>query len=362
MRSMGVWGVCASGLLALGVGTASAEEFQESVSFDAETLVVTNLVGRIELHGNSGNEFRVEVHVRGEDASRELIQVEHDDGRRAVLDVVFPIRDEREYVYPELGRSECSFSMREGDNREGGWLHRFLGSVGGDQIRVRGSGRGLEVWADIEVYVPDGGNLRVHHGAGDVVASNVKGNLLLESQAGTIEAEGITGKFSGDTGSGHIVVRDVTGEAHCDTGSGRVEMTGVRGPIVYVDTGAGSVELRDIACEELSVDTGSGSVRAQGISADSANIDTGSGRVSIEFVHMGSGDFVVDTGSGGIDLVVPEDTSADIIAETGSGHLDIDVAGAEIRHRERDEAALRIGHGDAQIRLDAGSGSISIAN
>ena len=362
MKTVGICALLAAGWLVLGPGTALAEEFQESLSLDAETLIVTNLVGKIEIRGHSGDDFRVEVHVRGEDASRENIHIESDEGRRATVDVVFPLRDEREYVYPELGHSETSFSLHRGTQGEGGWLHRLFGAVGGDRVRVRGSGRGLEVWADLEILVPAGGGVRVYHGAGDIVATNVTGDLLLDSQSGTIEAEDVTGEFTADTGNGHIGVRNMTGEVNCDTGSGHVEMIGVRGPVVHVDTGSGNVELRDVACEDLSVDTGSGTVHAYEIAAEEANIDTGSGGVSAEFVHMGRGDFVIDTGTGGIHLILPADASADIVADTGSGRIDIDVADAEIRHRERDEVALRVGRGDARVQLDTGSGSISIGN
>ncbi|MEZ4650865.1 MAG: DUF4097 family beta strand repeat-containing protein [Candidatus Eisenbacteria bacterium] len=354
--------VCAAAGVFLTGGPANAEEFDQSLELGAESVVLTNLIGKIEVHGHEGKEFRVDIHVRGEDADRKLLRIESDEGRRSVIDIVFPLDEERDFVYPPLGHSESSISVRSTGSHREGWLRHLLGSVGGDRIHVRGSGRGLEVWADVDVYVPEGGRLRVEHGIGRIEAEGVRGDLSLDINAGPIVAENVTGEVSADTGAGHINIADVTGELRCDTGSGNVEAERVRGPYVGVDTGSGNVALRDVTCEELVVDTGSGGVRGIGLSAEDANVDTGSGNVTLEFAHMGDGSFVVDTGSGGIDLILPEDASADVVAETGNGRVEVDVEGATFHHRDKEEVALEVGHGDARVSLDSGSGHISITN
>lgn len=345
-----------------GVGTARAEEFTESLRLESEVLVLRNLVGKVEVRPSAGSAFEVEVQVRGRDASRERIRIESDGNRRATVDVVFPLEEERDYVYPEID-GETSFSVQDAPGEhEGGWVRRLLGAVGSNQVRVRGSGSGLEVWADVHVLVPEGGILEIRHGAGDIAANGVHGELDLDSQSGRIIGEQVVGALTADTGSGDIFLQGVDGEVRCDTGSGNVEVADIRGPLLLADTGSGDVHLDGVICKSLRVDTGSGSVRGRGLSAEGADVDTGSGDVRLEFTAMGPGSFVVDTGSGGIDLLLPADASAEVVASTGSGGIDVDVAGAEVRSRGDDDVAFRVGSGDAHVELDAGSGRITVAN
>lgn len=330
-------------------------------SFDARSLTLVNLVGEIEVVGHDGDTFEVETKIQGEDADRVTIEIER--GRSALLLVRFPIDDERDYVYPKLGRrSRTSFSLpRHAHSDNGGWLQRLFGELRGNRIEVRGSGSGLEVWADLKVLVPRGAKLRVEHGVGNVIAEDVDGELFLETRAGSVDVESVRGDLLVDTGAGNITVYDLEGEFLADTGSGHVEAERIRGARININTGSGHVRVADVECEELRIDTGSGRVNAAGIGADEANIDTGSGSVTIEFVRMGDSDFIIDTGSGGIDILLPEDASAEILAETGSGNIRLDLTDPRIHHRERDEMALSIGGGDARIQLDTGSGGILIA-
>jgi DUF4097 and DUF4098 domain-containing protein YvlB len=83
--------------------------------------------------------------------------------------------------------------------------------------------------------------------------------------------------------------------------------------------------------------------------------------VTVALTRMGKGSFVIDTGSGSIDLQVPPDASADIRADTGSGGISLDLAQAKLRRHGRDEVAVTLGAGEARVTLDAGSGSIHIA-
>jgi len=102
-------------------------------------------------------------------------------------------------------------------------------------------------------------------------------------------------------------------------------------------------------------------VKARRIGADKAKIDTGSGSAELNLDRMGDGEFIIDTGSGSIKLVLPEGASARITADTGSGKVHNEIAGAKIRHKERDEIDMTVGDGDAKVTLDAGSGSITIS-
>jgi hypothetical protein len=334
-------------------------DFSHKESFDAGELRINNLIGEIRVEGHGGGSFEVEVNVRGRDASPERMEIRADKGARATLSVVFPLNEERNYVYPKLGsRSKTSFTVEKGDS----WIASLFGGLTGRRITVRGSGSGLEIWADVTVHVPQGATLHVKHGVGQVDASDVSGDLTLDTSSGRITARGIDGDLLADTGSGNVTVENVRGDVVVDTGSGSVEVTRASGSSLSVDTGSGSVEVGEIDTRSLSVDTGSGSVKAFAIRTDDANIDTGSGSVTLELDRMGDGDFIIDTGSGRISLSLPPGASADVVAETGSGGIDLDLdEGVKLTRRDDDEIAFVIGDGGARIRLDTGSGGIRIS-
>jgi hypothetical protein len=331
-----------------GVATSARAEFQEVASFAADSLTLENLIGEIRVEGG-GAEFRVQVDVRGGDASRESIRIEKKDGAAATLSVRFPLESERRYVYPRLGRgSKSTFEPGSG-------LKKIFGA---GRIKVSGSGSGMEVWADVTVTVPTNGSLRVRHGVGDVTVADVDGKIDVRVQSGAVSADGVRGELSVDTGSGRVEVADAEGPVNVDTGSGRVVLSGARGPEIEIDTGSGGVEAESVSCDLLSIDTGSGSVRAAAIRARKVSIDTGSGSVELRLDE--TGDVDIDTGSGSITLELPADASARIEAETGSGGIRVGRTGVELLRQERDEVAVKIGDGAAHMSLQTGSGSIKI--
>jgi len=344
-------------LVALTAAPAPAQP-TETFTFEAETLAIGNLIGAIDVEAASGSRFEVEVRVQGRDARPDSLRFERREGRRAALEVVFPIDRERRYVYPELGRGNSSFRLH--DRSDGGWLSELIDAVTSPEIRVVGSGDGLELWADLTVRVPAGGALEVRHGVGKVAASGLDADLRLDLMAGSFDGDALRGDLEIATGSGEVTLADIDGELLVDTGSGAVKIAHARGPRVVIDTGSGRVVIEDVDTGELLVDTGSGSVRAERIRADSSVVDTGSGSVVLALDRMGDGRFEVDTGSGSITLLVPPEASAEVQADTGSGGIHVELPSVQTLHRERDEMHFRIGAGAAQVRLDTGSGAIRV--
>jgi len=351
-----VLALLAAALIVPGIAQA---EFTHKESIDATELRLNNLIGEIQVEGHSGSSFEVEVRVQGRDASPERVQVRTDKGSRATLDVVFPLSEGRSYVYPKLGSgSKTSFTFEKNDS----WISSVLGGLNGRRITVRGSGSGMEVWADVTVRVPSGAKLYVRHGVGQVDALDVSGDLTLDTNSGGISARRIDGNLVADTGSGVVSIEEVRGKLIVDTGSGSVNALRCSGASVSIDTGSGSVEVEEIETRSLVIDTGSGTVKASAIRTDDANIDTGSGSVTLKLDEMGSGDFIIDTGSGRINLSLPPGASADVVAETGSGGIDIDLdESVRMTRRDDDEVSFVIGDGGARIRLDTGSGGIRIS-
>ncbi len=337
---------------------ALAREYEESFSFSGDELKIANMIGKVDVRSGSGDQIRVTVLVRGEDAESDMIEFEVDDGSIGELQIIFPTSDHKKYVYPELGSSSKTTIHFKNGNNDSSWLRKVFGM--GDKITVRGKGSGLEVWADVLVEVPEGRELKVKLGVGSIEAKDVQADLVLDTNSGAIYAMGITGDLLADTGSGHVKAHDINGEVHVDTGSGSVDIANCRSNSILVDTGSGKVKGNNLICSSLNIDTGSGSVRAHNVEADEAKIDTGSGSVSFQLNRMGTGRFVVDTGSGSIEMDLPEDASAKIYADTGSGSMNNHLQGAVVKNKERREMTLLIGDAEARVTLDAGSGSITV--
>ena len=362
IQDRGFRSIAVIGLLAmlLPVGRSLAAEFDETFEFEGRSLLISNLIGEVSVEGWSGRGYQVEVAVRGRDASRERVRIESDRGTRSRLAVVFP-KDERRYVYPALGRGQRSITVRRSDSSDS-WLRELLSAFSGRRIRVSGRGNGVEIWADVVVRVPDGGELRLEHGVGDVEAREVEADLELDVSAGKVAGEGLRGSILVDTGSGSVELTAVDGPIRIDTGSGPVRLQSADAPEVSIDTGSGTVTLSGVRTEVLVVDTGSGGVNAEGVSADEAQIDTGSGTVVLAMDAMGDGRFDIDTGSGSITLLVPAAASAEVEADTGSGGIAVDLPGIRTLYRERDEMKFLVGDGRASVRLDTGSGRIRVAS
>jgi len=347
-------------VLTLLSATAAAGEFTESFDLRADELKVINLIGEVLLEPADGDDFEVQVRVRGSDASREHIEFELDEGSDATLRVVFPLDNERRYVYPALGRGKSTLTFEHGEAGMGSWLGKVIKGLKGNKITVSGRGKGLELWADITIRVPRGRAADVRLGVGEIEAEGITGDLVLDINSGPVSARRVTGSVLGDTGSGSVNFSDIEGDVDADTGSGEVTIARCRGDRIHADTGSGTVHVEDAECDKLHVDTGSGAVTAMRIKSDAAHIDTGSGSVKLELLRMGGGKYIVDTGSGGITLIMPEDASARVSADTGSGSIKLDMPGVEIGRKDRDELRFTVGDGEARVILDAGSGNIRI--
>jgi hypothetical protein len=321
---------------------------QETHRVSGPEVAIYNLAGHVEVVAGTGSDVVVRVTRGGADASRLQVEVGTVQGRQA-LRVIYP---DDQVVYPELGRgSRTTVRVRD----DGTWSGE---GPRGDQVEIRGSGSGMEAWADLVVEVPDGKDFSLYLATGDSEVRGVSGEVLV------------------DTGSGSVDARDVTGALDVDTGSGSIDVANVRGSLM-VDTGSGSVTIENVAGDDISIDTGSGSVRGRGLESASLNVDTGSG--SIELDEVVATDVVLDTGSGGVDLVLlsdvdvldvdtgsgsvtihaPADLGGELDIETGSGGIDLDFP-VELSVMKRNEVSGTLGDGRGRIRIDTGSGGVRL--
>jgi hypothetical protein len=339
---------------------APAQDLNHEISLDADALDLVNLIGTIRIAAAPADRYEVRVEIKGRDADPDLVSVEVSEGSEARVRVRFATDRHRDWVYPALG-SGSRATIRESSGQDArNWLERLLFELGRKSVTVRGAGRGLEAWADVTVLVPRGKGADVSLGVGSIDADAVDGALKLATRSGSIAVADHRGALTADTGSGSVKVAGCEGALSVDTGSGSVVVSDHRGPSLHVDTGSGRVTIDRAETGKLHVDTGSGGVQARAIGADHGRIDTGSGGITLELDRMGEGPFVLDTGSGGVRLNLPAGASALINVDTGSGGIDARVPAAEVLEQSRGTLRLRVGDGKSNVRIDTGSGAVTI--
>lgn len=330
---------------AVGVAGPAPAGAQETMSLAGQRIAVHNLAGEVEVVRGSGPDVVVHVTRRGADGDRLAVRTGELQGR-ATLRVVYPAD---RIVYSGSDWRGRVTTRVDGD----GLLGR-----GGDRVEIAGSGRGLEAHADLRIEVPPGRDLEVRLAAGRMSASNLQGDLLLDNGSGRISVEDVEGRLSVDTGSGNVDVRGVRGSALIDTGSGSISVSDVRGDRIRIDTGSGSVRGGNLQADLVEVDTGSGGVVLTELLSADVRVDTGSG--SVELGLAADVDRLdVETGSGSVRVLATGDLGAEFEAETGSGRIDVGFP-LEVTSMRRNHVRGRIGDGDGRIRVETGSGGITL--
>jgi len=324
---------------------------QEVYRLPGDRVSVYNLAGRVEILPGEGPEVTVEVVRGGKDGDALEVRTGKVGGRSS-LQVVYPAD---RIVYERMGwGSRTQIRVRkDGTFGDRGWS---LG--GGHRVRISGSGRGLEAYADLRILVPAGKDVAVMLAVGRMDAVDLEADILMDTGSGKVTVQNVVGDVDVDTGSGSVVVEDVEGEVKVDTGSGEVEISGIRGNRVFVNTGSGSVTGSGVEAESLEIDTGSGSVELDRVSAAEISVDTGSGEVELSLLSDVDR-LMVDTGSGGVVIEVPEELGALVEIDTGSGGIQVDVPFSAVESK-RSYLRGRLGDGEGTILIETGSGGVRL--
>ncbi|MBL0939565.1 MAG: DUF4097 family beta strand repeat protein [Gemmatimonadaceae bacterium] len=358
VKSSGSTALCTTALLALTL-SSTAEAQTERRTLSGEHVAIYNIVGEVRLEPGSGRDVEVSVTMRGADAKRLRIDTRTVRGLPTLV-IDYP---EDEIVYRDNERSRWG-STDSRIREDGTW-----GSIEGSQsrrnwsdyrrIKVKGSGSGLEAWADIVVRVPDGRAVDAFLMVGSLSANGVRGDVRLDGSAARVTAERITGVLNVDAGSGGVTLRDIRGPLlDVDVGSGGITLEDVRSDRCTLDTGSGTVTGTNVSCADLSADSGSGGVRFTNASFSTVSVDVGSGGVSLDLTSSPRS-VSVESGSGGVTLSLPDNVNATLDIETGSGGITTDFP---IRTNRVERNSLRgtIGDGAGRISIETGSGSVRL--
>jgi len=341
------------GALLLSTPSLAATPGMSRQTLPGPDIAIYNLVGTLEVVRGDGSNVVAEVTTGGPDAGK--LQVVNGVLRgRPTLRVIYP--GDR-IVVPEFGaHSNSNMRVRDdgtfGDDRDEGDRDE------GREVRLSWNGPGIEARADIRLLVPAGKKVSIHWGHGKAALNKVDGKISLEGASLPVTATGVKGELRVEVGSGDVRVSDSQALISIETGSGDVALADIQSGELGVETGSGEVTGNGLSAQSLSIQTGSGQIEVGGIGADRAKIETGSGEIKVE-LSRGVQMLSLDSGSGDILVRVPRDLGAKISAETASGGIDTDLK-MEMTRRSRNEISGTVGDGKGSIRIETGSGDVTI--
>ncbi|HWA15650.1 MAG TPA: DUF4097 family beta strand repeat-containing protein [Gemmatimonadales bacterium] len=343
-------------LLALGtLALAAAPLAAQSYSLSGDRVAIYNIAGAVTVTGGGSGAVKVQVDLQGGDARQLKVATGPIRGAET-LRILYPDDD---IIYSALGRgSNTQMQIRE----DGTWgnfgREKWSNREERHRVTIKGSGRGVEAYANLSVTIPAGKTVGIFTGVGRVDVTNVDGELMVDVGSAEITARNTRGSLNLDTGSGDIRVDNAEGEINLDTGSGKVTLNGSKGGKLSIDTGSGDVIISDATATSTEIDTGSGEIRIDGISTGKLSLDTGSGDVRATLVSAPD-DIDIDTGSGSVTLRLPSDVSAMVDLDTGSGDFTVELP-LTVTHKEESNLRGKLGSGRGRINIETGSGDIRL--
>jgi Putative adhesin len=168
---------------------------------------------------------------------------------------------------------------------------------------------------DLVITVPEGCDIQLNNGSGEVIVQGVSGGIDLR------------------TGSGTISVSEVDGQISLKTGSGPVSGTGINGQLKLL-TGSGRIDLEQAALK------------------GSSQIKTGSGAITFAGELDPYGNYDLKTGSGRVNLTLPTNAAFRLNASTGSGGVLNDFGNVESSAQPRAQLRVKSGCGTIHVRRD----------
>ena len=198
--------------------------------------------------------------------------------------------------------------------------------------------------SDLEIWLPAGSSLAIETVSASIRVSGVNGRLELESVSGEVTVDGAPTSADVETVSGSIELSGSETLAIAESVSGKIELSGVAGR-VEAATVSGSIRVEASDIEQGEFEAVSGSVRFTGALSPGARLSA-------------------ESHSGSVILNLPADTSARFQVETFSGGINNGFGGGEAERTSRYAPGKRldftIGSGDAQVRVESFSGSVTL--
>ncbi len=245
------------------------------------------------------------------------------------------------------------------------------------------------------------GNIKGKTGSGSISAGQIDGPLDLDTSFGSIDCRNIAGPtILLHSNSGSITVADFKGEAKMVTSFGSITCNTFSGTTLDVKTDSGRIMISDATCRTCLAVTSYGSLACHHVKGDTVKLRSGSGSLDLAAVEAPALDIstsfgdikareittaklTAGSGSGRIDIVCTPATPADLTAEVKSSFGSIDFTAppgflgqVDLRtdfgaihtalpvtvsgNLDKKKVVGTVGEGKGLLRLQTGSGSISL--
>jgi DUF4097 and DUF4098 domain-containing protein YvlB len=238
----------------------------KSLSNDAiSSVVVTTSAGGIHVSGESGQQPRIEVYIRGNNdhvLSQDEIKKRLDENFDMSITVnnhelQAIVKNKHDHINWNKEGLNISFKIYVPEavstdlHTSGGGIHldnlkgneKFTTSGGGLDInKLNGTIRGNTSGGGINV-TDSGNDIDLHTSGGGITANNCTGTIKLETSGGGLELENLKGTINAHTSGGGIRGNNIEGE-------------------LVTSTSGGGIDLRDMKCS-LSASTSAGNLNAQ---------------------------------------------------------------------------------------------------
>lgn len=255
----------------------------KSLAGDAiSSVVVSTSAGGINVSGQSGEQPRVEVYIRGNnnrELSREEIKKRLDEDYD--LDIAVSGHELRATV-------KTKHNFRNWNNGISISFKIYVPQQVNTDLKTSGGGIHLDNLKGNEDFTTSGGGLDLDHLAGNIRGrtsggginvSNSSESIDLVTSGGGITANNCSGDIRLNTSGGGLRLQNLKGKINAHTSGGGVEGRNIEGELI-TGTSGGGIDLADMNCT-LDANTSAGSLHAQmkkvgrylKLSASSGNID-----------------------------------------------------------------------------------------
>jgi len=204
-----------------------------------------------------------------------------------------------------------------GEAREGIEVKGATATTVGDETRV------LAGSSEVKARVPEGTDIVVGCGSGDIVLEGILGVVVATTSSGDIRAETV-GSIDARTISGDVRVQVSHGHARLRSESARVRVGRVEGE-TRVATASGKITIRD-AAGPVSAQSVSGDIKVAVSGREPVGVETLSGKITVTLPNGVKPTVQHRAGSGATKVKVERGTDLVITARTRSGDLIVESA------------------------------------
>jgi len=181
-----------------------------------------------------------------------------------------------------------------------------------------------------------GGNVDGRTSGGSINLQNSKDDIELATSGGSIDAKNCNGKLRLTTSGGSLDLKDLKGDIRATTSGGSIHGSDVEGELI-THTSGGSIHLSDLSC--------------------SLETSTSGGNIDVSIKQLGKY-IKISNSAGNIDVTLP------------NKGLDLDLSASKIKTGQLnnfsgkvddEEINGKLNGGGVPVRIDAGSGKISLS-